>query len=130
MAIPKKHKEFYAVDLSSDWERVPGYPEGIEQKILAGDLDEKNRVGHRTRLLRVHAGASTIAPVVHGFWEEVYVVSGDLMVKVGDGAEAWQTFGPHTHACRPPDVWHGPFKSKGGCIIFEIHYYGDKGANA
>jgi hypothetical protein len=26
-------------------------------------------------------------------------------------------------ACRPPGVYHGPFKSEKGCVLFEIHYY-------
>jgi hypothetical protein len=126
MSVPKEHKEFYAVDFSEGWESVPGYPEGIEQKILAGSLDEDRRRGHRTRLLRVRAGAMTSEPVVHDFWEEIYVVSGDLMVHTGGRGESWRTFGPHTHACRPPGVRHGPFQSKGGCLIFEIHYYPDE----
>jgi len=24
---------------------------------------------------------------------------------------------------RAPGVWHGPFKSQGGCLLLEIHYY-------
>ncbi len=49
MAIRKEHKEFYKVDLNKGWEKLPGYPEGIEQQVLAGFLDEKAKRGFRTR---------------------------------------------------------------------------------
>ena len=38
----------------------------------------------------------------------------------GQGGE---TFGAYTFACRPPQVWHGPFASPRGCVLFEIQYY-------
>ena len=34
------------------WENIPGYPDGIQQKILTGALDEDHKQGSRTRLLR------------------------------------------------------------------------------
>ena len=40
MINPKLHDEFKAIDLTTGWETPPGYPEGIQQKILAGSLDE------------------------------------------------------------------------------------------
>jgi len=39
----KEHLEFFSLDLSSGWQVPEGYPEGIEQKILAGSLDETNK---------------------------------------------------------------------------------------
>ena len=68
-------------------------------------------------------GTYTTAPFVHDHWEEVYLVQGDLVVgndKQGKGGQ--QCFAP-TYACRPPGVHHGPFTSRGGCILHEIHYY-------
>ena len=38
----------------------------------------------------------------------------------GDGGEHF--YAP-TYACRPPGVFHGPFKSDGGCVMFELHYF-------
>ena len=38
----------------------------------------------------------------------------------GKGGE---TFQAPTYACRPPGVYHGPFKSDDGCMLYEIHYY-------
>ena len=32
----KEQLEFFSLDLSSGWETPPGYPKGLEQKILAG----------------------------------------------------------------------------------------------
>ncbi|AJC21732.1 cupin [Pandoraea pulmonicola] len=123
MAINKLHDEFHTIDMKNGWEVPPGYPPGIEQKILAGSLDEEKRAGSRTRLLRFAPGIYTKAPFVHTYWEEVYLVSGDLTVgndAQGDGGEA---FAPNTYACRPPGAFHGPFKSNGGCLLLEIHYY-------
>jgi hypothetical protein len=123
MPVNKRHDEFHAVDLASGWETPPGYPPGIEQKILAGALDERAKRGTRTRLLRFAPGIFTTAPFVHDYWEEVYLVSGDLTVgndAEGSGGTAFQK---DTYACRPPGAAHGPFKSKGGCMLLEIHYY-------
>src|SRR5271168_2967829 len=85
--MPKGHKEFHTVDMeSASWRSPPGYPEDIQQKILAGGLDETNKTGNRTRLLRFAPGAFTTEPFVHDYWEEVYLISGDLVV--GDGKTA------------------------------------------
>jgi len=124
MAIQKEHREFFPVDMDTEGWHVPtGYPEGIEQKILAGKLDEANKVGNRTRLLRFKPGVYTTAPFVHDYWEEVYLVSGDLIVGNDDKGEGGESFGPNTYACRPPGAYHGPFKSVNGCVLMEIHYY-------
>ncbi|AJE99267.1 cupin domain-containing protein [Pandoraea apista] len=123
MAINKLHDEFHSIDMKEGWEVPPGYPPGIEQKILAGSLDESNRSGSRTRLLRFAPGIYTKAPFVHTYWEEVYLVSGDLTVGNDAQGEGGEAFAPNTYACRPPGAFHGPFKSNGGCLLLEIHYY-------
>jgi hypothetical protein len=117
MAIDKEHLEFHALDMAGGWHVPPGYPRGIEQKILSGQLDEEKATGHRTRLLRFLPGAFTTTPFTHGYWEEVYVIAGDLIAGGGE------SFAANTYACRPPGVAHGPFRSQGGCLLFEIHYY-------
>jgi hypothetical protein len=125
MPIEKEHKEFHAVDMNKDgWHSPRGYPQEIEQKILAGTLDEIGKVGNRTRLLRFKPGAYTTKPFVHDYWEEVYLISGDLSVGDDEHREHGQSFCPNTYACRPPGVYHGPFKSKDGCVLLEFHYYG------
>jgi hypothetical protein len=123
MGVNKQHDEFYAVDLESGWETPAGYPDGIQQKILAGALDEENGRGSRTRLLRFAPGVFTVAPFVHDYWEEVYLVDGDLTVGNDAEGRGGESFSPHTYACRPPGAHHGPFKSEGGCLLLEIHYF-------
>lgn len=120
-SLTKEHKEFHEVDMGEGWHTPPGYPSGIEQKFLAGWLDEKNCRGNRTRLLRFLPGALTAEPFVHDYWEEVYLLEGDLVV--GDPSSETKSFGPHTYACRPPGAFHGPFRSETGCLLLEIHYY-------
>jgi hypothetical protein len=126
LAIEKEFKEFFSVDMNEGWECPEGYPEGIDQKILAGHLDDDAKTGNRTRLLRFQPGVFTTLPFVHEHWEEVYLVSGDLIVGNDENGEGGEQFQPNTYACRPPGAYHGPFKSEGGCLLFEIHYY-DKG---
>ena len=125
MPVNKPHLEFHTVDMQRGWETPPGYPPGIAQKILAGSLDEAGRSGSRTRLLRFEPGVFTTAPFVHGYWEEVYLVSGDLTVGNDAEGRGGQSFPSGTSACRPPGAAHGPFKSEGGCLLYEIHYYAD-----
>jgi hypothetical protein len=123
MAVNKVHDEFHTLDMKTGWEVPAGYPSGIQQKIIAGGLDEKNKTGSRTRLLHFDPGVYTTEPFVHEYWEEVFLVSGDLVVgndKQGKGGESFQ---PFTYACRPPGAVHGPFRSDTGCMLLEIHYY-------
>lgn len=117
----KEHKEFHQLDLGAGWHTPPGYPDGIEQKFLAGRLDEENHTGNRTRLLRFLPGARTARPFVHDYWEEVYLLEGDLVV--GDPSSGTTSYAAHTYACRPPGILHGPFSSEAGCLLLEIHYY-------
>lgn len=112
----KQHLEFFTLDMSTGWEVPAGYPAGIQQKILAGALDEARRKGTRSRLLRFAPGAFTTEPFEHEYWEEVFLVSGTLSV-------GGKTFKPWTYACRPPHVPHGPFRSDDGCILFEVHFF-------
>lgn len=112
----KQHLEFFTLDLSTGWKRPRGYPEGIEETIISGQLNEDTKTGSRTRLLRFHPGAFTTKPFEHDYWEEVFLVSGDLNV-------GGTTFPPFTYACRPPHSPHGPFSSKEGCLLLETHFY-------
>lgn len=125
MKVGKPHLEFHRIDRSTGWERPSGYPPGIEQKILAGTLDEGRRSGSRTRLLRFAPGVFTTAPFVHEYWEEVYLLEGDLTVGNDAAGNGGESFPPGTYACRPPGAVHGPFKSHDGCLLLEIHYYGE-----
>ena len=123
MPVNKAHDEFHAVDMTEGWEVPPGYPSGIQQKILSGSLDEEGKRGSRTRLLRFDPQVFTTAPFVHDYWEEVFLVSGDLTVGNDASGNGGTPFSPFTYACRPPGAPHGPFKSERGCLLLEMHYF-------
>jgi len=123
MLFNKPHLEFHKLDMDDGWETPPGYPGGIKQKILASDLDETGKVGSRTRLLRFDPDTHSSVPFVHDHWEEVFLLEGDLIVGNNEAGTGGETFNSKTYACRPPGVPHGPFRSDGGCLLFEIHYY-------
>jgi hypothetical protein len=124
---PKQHLEFVGVDLKDGWATPPGYPASFTQKILASDIDEANKRGSRTRLLKLEPGAFSTAPFVHDHWEEVFLVQGDLIFGNDDKGQGGQSSSAFTYACRPPGVYHGPFASKNGCLLYEIHYYETSG---
>jgi hypothetical protein len=123
MPINKLHDEFHSLDMDAGWQVPEGYPDGMEQKILAGGLDEDARTGSRTRLLRFQPGVFSTVPFVHEYWEEVYLISGDLTVGNDENGVGGESFQPNTYACRPPGAHHGPFKSEGGCLLLEVHYF-------
>ena len=125
MAINKLHDEFHGLDMAEGWQLPEGYApgSGAQELILSGALDTGNKRGSRTRLLRLPAGMYTTKPFVHDYWEEVFLVSGDLTVGNDAQGKGGTPFPPNTYACRPPGAYHGPFKSEKGCILFELHYF-------
>ena len=64
MPMNKPHLEFHKIDMNSGLHHLEGYPPTIQEKILASDLDERRKMGSRTRLLRFDPGAFTTAPFV------------------------------------------------------------------
>lgn len=116
MKLDKPAVPCHGLDLDKGWEPAPGAAPGIEQKLLSGSLDEANGVGARTRLIRFLPGTENAAQFVHEYWEEVYLIEGELEI-------AGELFLPPSYACRPPGTPHGPFKSETGCLFFEIQYY-------
>jgi hypothetical protein len=123
MPMNKPHLEFHKIDMNAGWHQLDGYPPKIQEKILASDLDERRKMGSRTRLLRFEPGAFTSAPFVHDHWEEVFLFEGDLTVGNDAQGRGGEGFAAPTYACRPPGAFHGPFKSQNGCMLYEIHYY-------
>lgn len=105
------------------WRPVAGYQGAIEEQVLADNLDAAQRRGSRTRLARWQPGALIAQPVIHDFHEEVFIVAGDLVVGCDAQSQGGEAFDAYTFACRPPQVWHGPFISRGGCLLLEFQYY-------
>ncbi len=97
------------------WRQAFPGVEGVNEQILSYDPDTRDY----TRLLRFDPGgdASSSGKLVHDFWEEVYIISGDLT-----DLTLQETFTEGMYACRPPGMWHGPFLSKSGCLLLEIRY--------
>ena len=123
MGHGKPHLEFMKLDMEEGWETPPGYPQGMQQKILTSDLDEEGKTGSRSRFLRILPGVYSTEPFIHDHWEEVFLFEGDLIVGNDINGEGGEKFNAPTYACRPAGVYHGPFKSDKGCVMFELHYY-------
>lgn len=110
--MPKPEYEFHRPN--GDW-RPAGHAPGIEERILSVDPD----TGDYTRLLRFEPGADSTpnGTQLHDFWEEVYIVEGDLTdVRLGE------TFTAGMYACRPPGMEHGPWRSEAGVLMVEFRY--------
>ena len=96
------------------WRRPAGSAAvGIREQILARDPAS----GSYTRILRFDPGADSTpnGVQVHDFWEEVFILEGDLTdLRLGE------TFTTGMYACRPPGMQHGPWRSERGVRMLEI----------
>jgi hypothetical protein len=101
------------------WTPVAGSPGagaggcGIAEKVLSRDPD----TGDVTRLLRFEAGVQTADTIAHDFWEEVWILEGEL-IDLG----LRQAFTAGMYACRPPGMRHGPYRAPSGALLFETRY--------
>ncbi len=114
--------DFDLVDMESGWETPPGYPPGIESKMLADTLNEGSRTGHRTMLMRYRPGAKDARVLEHETVEEVWILDGELEW-LGEGETIVQRVPRHAYVCRPPGVPHGPFRSREGRLLLAMFYY-------
>ena len=116
--MPKPEIEFTATD-HIPWEPVAGSAtggaggQGVRQKILSRD----ERVD-LTRLLQFDPGVETRDTITHDFWEEVWILEGEL-IDLGKR----QTFTAGMYACRPPGMVHGPYRTPKGCMTLEFRYH-------
>ena len=111
--MPKPEYEFHIPQ--SEWQSAGGEADGIWEQILSSDPD----TGDYTRLLRFEPGAdsSPNGTLTHDFWEEVFIVEGDLTdLRLGE------TFTSGMYACRPPGMPHGPWRSEQGGLMLEARY--------
>lgn len=120
MSIRRNHIEMHPFDFESGWQALAGFPDGLEVKMLSDDLNESEKTGGRSRLVRFAPGVATATPLVHDYWEEVFVVSGQLTPV--QSCEPVTNPAP-TYSCRPPGTAHGPFVSNEGCVLLEVQYY-------
>ena len=117
--MPKPEREFSPPD-DAPWEPIAGSANagaggpGVAQKILSHDPDS----GDVTRLLRFDAGVETTETITHDFWEEVWILEGEV-IDLGKR----QTFTAGMYACRPPGMPHGPYRVPRGCLMFETRYF-------
>jgi hypothetical protein len=117
--MPKPEYEFFRPD-HLPWEDVAASTTGgaggagVRQKILSRD----DATGDVTRLLQFDAGVETTETISHDFWEEVWILEGELM-----DLGKHQTFTAGMYACRPPGMPHGPWRTREGCSTFEIRYH-------
>jgi hypothetical protein len=97
-----------------DWGRPAGMlADGITEQILARDTAS----GSYTRILRFDPGADSTpnGVQVHDFWEEVYILEGDIT-----DLRLEETFTAGMYACRPPGMEHGPWRSSSGVRMLEF----------
>ncbi|MFF1675040.1 cupin domain-containing protein [Streptomyces sp. NPDC058256] len=97
------------------WTAPAGAAEGIEERVLADDPTG----AHRTTLVRWAPGTDTSADGVtrHDFWEEVWILQGDLHDLTLD-----ETFPQGSYACRPPGMPHGPWTTAEGVTMLVFTY--------
>ena len=114
----RPHIEMASLDHGKGWSPLSGF-DGVEVKLLASDLDEARRCGARSRLVRFAPGVSTQGTLTHGYWEEVYILSGDMFSLCRPDAPSLAPM----YSIRPPGTPHGPFGSRRGCVLLEVQYF-------
>jgi hypothetical protein len=100
---------------AGEWQAAGERVDGIWEQILSKDPAS----GSYTRLLRFEPGVSSEAngTLTHEFWEEVFIVEGDLTDLRLD-----ERFTAGMYACRPPGMPHGPWKTEAGVLMVEFRY--------
>src|SRR5262245_62335391 len=103
--MPEPELEFFKPEHIA-WEPVSGSATGgaggagVSQKILSQSED-----GDVTRLLRFEAGVETTESITHDFWEEVWILEGELTDLGKD-----QTVTAGMYACRPAPIAAAPLR--------------------
>jgi hypothetical protein len=111
--MAKPEMEFHRP--AGTWEPAGNGVPGVWAQTLAADP----QTGAYTGLLRYEPGVDTsqIGIRVHEYWEEVYIVEGDLTdLRLGE------TFTTGMYACRPPGMPHGPWRTENGVTMLEFRY--------
>ncbi|MEU8984411.1 cupin domain-containing protein [Streptomyces sp. NPDC048309] len=100
---------------AAPWTTPAGALPGVVHRVLAEDASGP----HSTTLVRWEPGTDTSAQGVarHDFWEEVYILQGDLHDLTLD-----ETFPQGSYACRPPGMPHGPWTTQAGVTMLVFTY--------
>ena len=109
----KTEKEFFN-PAKIERKRSQVFPKGMFEQILNKDPE----TGDLTQILLVEPGFENDEVIVHDYWEEVYILEGEVVDK---GLN--KTFTAGMYACRPPGMKHGPFAYPKGCKMLEFRYY-------
>jgi hypothetical protein len=109
----KAEHEFFAVDQVA-WQ-VDAHAPTVFERMLSRGEDERTL----TRVARWEPGTDTSAAGVvrHDYYEEVYILDGELHDLTLDA-----TFASGHYASRPPGMPHGPYRTDTGCTMLEIRY--------
>ncbi len=121
MKNPRKNMFFGAVDLETGFETRGDGNQGISVKVLSSNLDTDAKRGSRTRLLRMAPGSKTPEAHAHDYWEEIYILDGEMTVH--DGSDGEKLVKTGAYAAREPGVMHGPVHSKTGCLMIDFCWY-------
>jgi hypothetical protein len=119
MGPGKINLDFHDMDTSGGFTTRPDNPL-IHVKILGDSLDMTKKTGVRTRFLRLDAGCRTPEAHAHPYWEELYILEGDIISIDADGERAHKAPG---YASRAPGTMHGPVRTVGGCLLLEFNWY-------
>ncbi|WP_313693573.1 cupin domain-containing protein [Halorarum halobium] len=114
--MPTPSKEFHDPTAEAneyEWEQAGAYSDGVSEMILHEEPD-----GSHTRFLKLEPGTESESVITHEFYEEAYVLHGELIDKRLD-----ESFTAGMYAYRKPGMEHGPYRSPNGCLTFEVRYY-------
>ena len=125
MTEARRNRFFHAVDLAAGFESRGDGNESITVKVLSNSLDTDAKRGARTRLLRMAPGSETPEAHAHDYWEEIYILEGEMTVQ--DGADGEKRVTAGHYAAREPGVMHGPVRSETGCLMIDFCWYEGRG---
>jgi mannose-6-phosphate isomerase-like protein (cupin superfamily) len=111
---------FRGVDMTAGFAASPHNPKSHE-KLLSSDIDEAARSGSRTRLLRLDPGYRSSAAHAHDYWEELYLLEGEMTIE--DGEDGQKRIKAPAYALRRPGVMHGPVVTATGCLLLDVNWY-------
>jgi hypothetical protein len=102
-------------EVEKHWQPI----EGLEGSAWYWTIAEDPKTGHYTRLTKFGPGCDTTSAgsIKHDYQEEVLILQGDLYDAAFD-----ITLVAGDYCCRRLHEVHGPFKSRSGCVVFEVAY--------